>query len=144
MTQLTDLVNAGEGSQSAVDIGDGIFMSRGISNAYLVTTSDGDVMVNTGINFEAEETKRRFEEVSDGPVRINVSVPSPAMVEWSVFTLNFRKITSGQISVNSTGIVQWDLRDKNGARVADGLYYIRVEVLGPNPVTKVYKVLVLH
>lgn len=76
MTQLTDLVNAGSGEQSAVDIGDGIFMSRGISNCYLVTTPDGSVMVNTGITFEAEETKRRFAEVSSDPVRVIVFTQS--------------------------------------------------------------------
>jgi hypothetical protein len=65
-------------------------------------------------------------------------------VQWSVFTVNFRKIISGEISVNSTGTVSWDLKDKNGVRVADGLYYIRIEVQGPQPLVKVFKILVLH
>ncbi len=82
--------------------------------------------------------------VSDGPVRIDVSTTGAATVEWSVFTLNFRKVVSGRISVNGTGTVQWDLTDKNGVRVADGLYYIRVEIHGPSALTKVYKVLILH
>ena len=87
MTQLTDLVNAGEGSQDAIDIGDGIFMSRGISNCYLVTTPDGDVLVNTGINFEAEETKRRFSEVSSNPIRVITFTQSHGdhLGGWGVF-----------------------------------------------------------
>ena len=82
--------------------------------------------------------------VSDGPVRIDVSTPGPATAEWSVFTLNFRKIISGRVAVNGTGTIQWDLKDKNGVRVADGLYYIRVEIHGSPALTKVYKILVLH
>ena len=49
-----------KGSRTRYAIGDGIFMSRGISNCYLVTTSDGDVLINTGMYNEADETKRRF------------------------------------------------------------------------------------
>ena len=63
------IVKAGEGQQPAIDLGDGIFMSRGISNSYLVTTAEGDVLINTGMYFEAEEIARRFAEVSPAPVR---------------------------------------------------------------------------
>jgi len=45
---LADLVRAGEAQEAAVAITDFVFMARDISNAYLVTTGDGDVMVNTG------------------------------------------------------------------------------------------------
>jgi hypothetical protein len=82
--------------------------------------------------------------VDDGPVNIDIKVPGPSTVQWSVFTISFRKIMSSQISINSTGTVQWNLTDKNGAKVSDGLYYIRIEVDGPQPLVKVYKVLVLH
>ena len=53
------IVKEGEGQQDAVPLGDGIFMSRGISNSYLVTTPDGDVLINTGMHFEAAEIRRR-------------------------------------------------------------------------------------
>ena len=82
--------------------------------------------------------------VTDGPVNVDIKVPGPSAVKWSVFTVNFRKIISGEISVNSTGTVSWALKDKNGVRVADGLYYIRIEVQGPQPLVKVFKILVLH
>lgn len=45
---LASLVLAGEKQVEAVAITDFIFMAHDISNAYLVTTADGDVMVNTG------------------------------------------------------------------------------------------------
>ncbi|MGO8860170.1 MAG: MBL fold metallo-hydrolase [Acidimicrobiales bacterium] len=66
------VVREGEGRQEAVRIGDHIFMSKGISNAYLVTTSEGDVQINTGMYNEAAEIKRRFGEVSGNPLKIIV------------------------------------------------------------------------
>jgi glyoxylase-like metal-dependent hydrolase (beta-lactamase superfamily II) len=66
------IVKEGEGVQDAVPLGDGIFMSKGISNSYLVTTPDGDVLVNTGMYHEAEEIKRRFGLVSSDSVRVIV------------------------------------------------------------------------
>jgi glyoxylase-like metal-dependent hydrolase (beta-lactamase superfamily II) len=67
---LDALVKQGEGDQDAVDLGDGIFMSRNIANSYLVTTPDGDVLINTGTDFEAPQIKARFGRVSEGPLRI--------------------------------------------------------------------------
>jgi glyoxylase-like metal-dependent hydrolase (beta-lactamase superfamily II) len=66
------IVKEGEGQQDAVPLGDGIFMSRGISNSYLVTTPDGDLLVNTGMHFEAPEIQRRFGAVSGNPIRVIV------------------------------------------------------------------------
>jgi alkyl sulfatase BDS1-like metallo-beta-lactamase superfamily hydrolase len=63
------IVNAGAGRQDAVDLGNGIFMSKDVSNLYLVTTADGDVLINTGMIFNAAENKRRFDAVSRGPLR---------------------------------------------------------------------------
>ena len=67
---LDELVKQGEGEQAAVDVGAGIFMSRNIANSYLVTTPDGDLVINTGTDFEAEEIKSRFARVSSGPPRV--------------------------------------------------------------------------
>ena len=66
---LDEVIKEGEGQQDAVDLRDGIFMSRGISNSYLVTTADGDVLINTGMHFEAPEIERRFAAVSNNPIR---------------------------------------------------------------------------
>jgi alkyl sulfatase BDS1-like metallo-beta-lactamase superfamily hydrolase len=66
---LDSLVTQGEGAQDAVDVGDGIFMSRNIANSYLVTSPDGDVLINAGTHFEAQAIKDRFAKVSNGPLR---------------------------------------------------------------------------
>ena len=45
---LANLVRAGDAQAEAIEITPFIFQANGISNAYLVTTSDGDVVINTG------------------------------------------------------------------------------------------------
>jgi len=70
MPSIVELVKRGEGAQDAVDVGDGIFMSRNIANSYLVTSPDGDLVINTGTDFEAEQIKSRFARVSNGPLQI--------------------------------------------------------------------------
>ena len=67
---LEDIVNAGLGPQDAVDLGDGIYMSRGIANSYLVTTDEGNVLINTGLPSEAPEIRSRFGRISDHPLRL--------------------------------------------------------------------------
>ena len=81
--------------------------------------------------------------VDQGPVNFKIQTPGLAKVQWSVFTSSFRKIIGGEISVNGTGLIQWDLRDRSGSKVADGLYYVRIEVDGNGYLSKVWKVLVL-
>lgn len=85
---LDELVKQGEGDQDAVDLGDGIFMSRNIANSYLVTTADGDVMINTGTDFEAPAIKARFSRVSPrSPRVITFTQGHPDHVGgWSQFT----------------------------------------------------------
>ncbi len=62
------IINAGEGRQEAVALGSDIYMSRCISNLYRVLTSEGDVLINTGISFNAVENLRRLSAVSDKPI----------------------------------------------------------------------------
>jgi alkyl sulfatase BDS1-like metallo-beta-lactamase superfamily hydrolase len=63
------IIHAGDGKQDAVPLGHEIYMSRDISNAYRVLTPEGDVLVNTGIVFHAEENFRRLSAVSSNPVK---------------------------------------------------------------------------
>jgi len=56
---LASLVRAGDSQTEAVKITDFIFMAQDISNAYLVTTADGDVMVNTGFMDEANQQRNK-------------------------------------------------------------------------------------
>lgn len=50
-------------------ITDFIYVSEGLSNAYLITTPEGRVVINTGMGFEAPVHKRNFDAVDDSPVR---------------------------------------------------------------------------
>lgn len=54
---LASLTRAGETQAEAVAITPFIFMARDISNAYLVTTADGDVMVNTGFMDDVNQAR---------------------------------------------------------------------------------------
>src|SRR5688572_12513751 len=59
---------AADGSP-AVDLGDGIWMSSGFSNSYLLTTDDGRVVVNCGMGFEGPLHRRAFDAVDRSPTR---------------------------------------------------------------------------
>lgn len=69
MSSLQDVVNAGEGEQDAVALGDGIVMSQGVANLYRILTDDGDVQINTGMASHAAEHARRFAAAGCGPLR---------------------------------------------------------------------------
>jgi len=75
---LAELVMAGMGPQDAIDLGDGIFMSRGVSNCYQVATRDGVLMVNTGSAFETPWHTDRFARAVGAPVRVIVFTQSHA------------------------------------------------------------------
>jgi hypothetical protein len=78
-----------------------------------------------------------------GPVYFNVAVPGTAQVDWSVFTLAFRKIREGKSIVTGAGTFQWDLKDGSGGWAANGLYYLRIQVtMGGNTVTQIEKILI--
>jgi alkyl sulfatase BDS1-like metallo-beta-lactamase superfamily hydrolase len=47
----------------------GIWCSPGLTNAYLLTTADGRVVINTGMGFEAAVHRANFDAVDAGPVR---------------------------------------------------------------------------
>ena len=66
---LASLVQSGEGQTEAVAITDFIFMVKDISNAYLVRTADGDVLVNAGFMDSAERNKALFAKVRRGLLR---------------------------------------------------------------------------
>lgn len=53
----------------AEDLGDGIWMSRGLSNSYMIRTDDGRVIVNCGMGFESPYHRAAFDAVDASPVR---------------------------------------------------------------------------
>jgi alkyl sulfatase BDS1-like metallo-beta-lactamase superfamily hydrolase len=66
---LAGLVLAGDQQKEAQAITDFIFMAKDISNAYLVTTAAGDVMVNSGFMDNAQRTKSLLAPHRTGPLR---------------------------------------------------------------------------
>jgi glyoxylase-like metal-dependent hydrolase (beta-lactamase superfamily II) len=66
--KLAGLVRSGDEQAEAIAITDFVFQANDISNAYLVTTAEGDVMVNTGFMDNAERTKRLLAPHRTGPL----------------------------------------------------------------------------
>lgn len=52
----------------AQDLGDGVWMSPGVSNSYAVATDEGRVIVNSGLVFEGPLHRKAFADVA-GPTR---------------------------------------------------------------------------
>jgi glyoxylase-like metal-dependent hydrolase (beta-lactamase superfamily II) len=50
-------------------IGDRMWMSPGMSNSYCVATSDGRVIINTGMGFEGVYHRRKYDDVAAGRTR---------------------------------------------------------------------------
>lgn len=50
-------------------VADAVWLSEGLSNAFLVVTPAGRVVINTGMGFEAPVHKRNFDAVDASPVR---------------------------------------------------------------------------
>jgi len=89
--------------------------------------------------------------VTTGPVEIDVTTPGAAVIEMDVFTTSFRKIVEhsfvaggGNGPLGTVTAVQWNLQDKQGMRVANGVYYLRLQISGQPDTVKIFKVLVLR
>lgn len=66
---VANLVKAGDGQEKAEAITDFVFMAHDMSNAYLVTTNDGDVLINAGFMGSEERLPRLFAPHRTGPLR---------------------------------------------------------------------------
>ncbi len=55
--------------EPAVDVGDGIWLSPGLSNSYLLQTDEGRIVVNTGMGFEGPQHRRAYDAVDSAPTR---------------------------------------------------------------------------
>ncbi|MCB2049155.1 MAG: MBL fold metallo-hydrolase [Novosphingobium sp.] len=73
---LADLVLANRNQTEAEKVTDFIWMIHDSSNAYLVTTKDGDVMVNTGFSPNAEKNVTLLAPRRTGPLRYIVLTQS--------------------------------------------------------------------
>jgi glyoxylase-like metal-dependent hydrolase (beta-lactamase superfamily II) len=72
------MVRSGEGQAQAILRAPGVWESRGIGNSYLVTTPQGDVLVNAGVLRDARRGRELFAKVSQNPIRYIVLTQSHA------------------------------------------------------------------
>jgi sugar lactone lactonase YvrE len=82
--------------------------------------------------------------VKTAPLYICFTTAGPSDVHWKIFTLALRKIYDHDEGVVSGGTLQWNLKDQWGNQTANGLYYVRVEIGGAQPMTRILKVLVIR
>lgn len=68
MSSLEHLIGTGQGDEGAVEVAPGVHRSTGIANSYLVAGGESDLLVNTGLPFEAPTIASRFAAVSDRPI----------------------------------------------------------------------------
>ncbi len=66
---LAALARAGDAQTEAIAITPFIWQINDVSNAYLVNTADGDVMINTGFMDNAARNKALVDPVRSGPLR---------------------------------------------------------------------------
>jgi alkyl sulfatase BDS1-like metallo-beta-lactamase superfamily hydrolase len=73
----------------AQEIGNGIYMSVANSNRYLIVTSAGDVLVNTGQPEQAKRHRERFEELLGRPLDVRKCIFTQSHPDhysgWQVF-----------------------------------------------------------
>lgn len=99
-------------------------------------------MIVSNVTFEAPYPNPSLDA---RPVTCLVQVPPDSTVEWAVFTVAFRKILDKSIvNPSQNAILVWNQEDLGGRRVANGLYYLRVQVTGPFYATKIWKLLVVR
>ncbi len=86
-----------------------------------------------------------FPNPSNGlPITFNVQAPDESTVTLDVFTLAFRKIFGETTQAHGLLTLQWNLKDSSGDQVSNGLYYVRIHVVGSQSATKILKVMVLR
>ncbi|GGC14410.1 hypothetical protein GCM10011494_36560 [Novosphingobium endophyticum] len=76
--RVASLVQSGDAQDHAIERSPGVWESRGVGNSYLLTTADGDVLVNAGTLADARKGRARFAAVSTNPVRFTVLTQSHA------------------------------------------------------------------
>jgi hypothetical protein len=82
--------------------------------------------------------------VTGPPVTIPVIAPPGSQAELTIYTLAFRKIYDQTVTMPVTYDFLWNLQDRSGKIVSNGIYYARVQVTGHTFATHVYKILVLR
>src|SRR5262249_17124681 len=108
-------------------MGAGIWCSPGMSSTYLITTSDGRIVVNTGMWFEARTHKRNYDAVTTAPTRYIVLTQSHTDHIGGVDT--FREPGTQLIAQQNITVCQADDERIHGLRIRRSLPFF-AEVIG--------------
>jgi len=76
--KVAGMLGSGKDQAAAIERAPGIYESRGVGNSYLLTTAEGDVLVNAGTLGDARRGRELFARVSSRPVRYIVLTQSHA------------------------------------------------------------------
>jgi glyoxylase-like metal-dependent hydrolase (beta-lactamase superfamily II) len=76
--RVADMVKSGAGQDAAIERAPGVYESRGVGNSYLLTTPEGDVLVNAGALGDAQRGRELFRAVSRHDIRFIVLTQSHA------------------------------------------------------------------
>jgi alkyl sulfatase BDS1-like metallo-beta-lactamase superfamily hydrolase len=76
--RVAEMIKAGEGQEAAIERAPGVYECRGIGNSYLLTTREGDVLVNAGALRDARRGRELFRAVSSAPIHTIILTQSHA------------------------------------------------------------------
>lgn len=76
--KVAAMVQSGDAQSEAIERAPGVWESRGVGNSYLLTTSEGDVLINAGTLADARRGRERFAAISNNAVRFIVLTQSHA------------------------------------------------------------------
>ena len=76
--RVAEMVKSGERQDAAIERAPGVYESRGVGNSYLLTTAEGDVLVNAGTLGDARRGRELFRKVSASAVRYIILTQSHA------------------------------------------------------------------
>lgn len=68
MTRLGTLTGIASRDEQLVEVNDHLWVSKDISDSILVTTPEGNVVINSGMPGNGDQHRQRFHEVSEQPV----------------------------------------------------------------------------
>jgi len=76
--RTAELIKSGRDQDAAIERAPGVWECRGIGNSYLLTTAEGDVLVNAGTLGDARRGRSLFARISTAPIRYIILTQSHA------------------------------------------------------------------